>query len=935
MNAEEILRAALRIPNSHERAKYLDDVCGANADLHERVRQLLQARHESETQPTLDAKPPTTGDFDTHPAEAEGTAIGRYKCLQKVGEGAMGVVFMAEQVEPVRRRVALKIIKPGMDSEQVLARFEAERQALALMNHDHIARVFDAGTTDGGRPYFVMELVKGVPITNYCNDNHLTVPQRLELFIAVCHAVQHAHQKGVIHRDLKPSNVLVTLEDERAVPKIIDFGLAKATHHPLTERTMFTTFGAILGTLEYMSPEQADMNALDIDTRTDVYALGVLLYELLTGTTPLAHARLRERGYSEVVRLIREVEPSRPSTQLSQWGKRLEFISAQRNSDPAALRKLVRGDLDWITMKALDKNRARRYQTANELAADVERYLKHEPIAARPPSIRYQLQKFFRRNRAAVLAVGMFVLLLLVSVVVSTWLAIRAIAAETEAKTAAAQAKADKERAEAAEKKAQEKANEAQTSEAIAKAVNDFLRQDVLAQANPLNQAENQKPDPDLALRTVLDRAAAKIPGRFPDQPLVEAGIRKTIGETYLELGLYNKAEQHLEAAVELYRKHRGETHPDTIDALSKLGATYWQLDKHAADEEIRKKLLVYYRRELGEHHRQTLGTLNDLGVSYQEQKKYDLAEPTLLEAYEGRRKYLGEEDPDTLNSLNCLGYFYFYGVQRYDQAEPYYVKALALRRKKLPENHPHLQHSVHSLAMLYSALGRYEDAEPLYQEALAIARKSFGEEGTETLFAMWDYGKFLAERGRFAEAEPMLRKALEASRRSPGETSGMGRGALRELAVCLLLKGDKEEALTLARRYHSIHLALKIDDPVPAANARDLLGAALIANGLYEEAETELAKGVAVYEKRAPDSWLRFSLAARLGEALLLQQKFAEAEPHLLRGYEGLTKHAAEIPAPKKDRIRKSGEQIVRLYEKWGKPEKAKDWRERIDVRK
>jgi Tfp pilus assembly protein PilF len=525
----------------------------------------------------------------------------------------------------------------------------------------------------------------------------------------------------------------------------------------------------------------------------------------------------------------------------------------------------------------------------------------------------------------------MFVLLLLVSVVVSTWLAIRATVAEADAKKAEAQAKADKERAETAEKKAEEKANEAKNSQEIAKAVNDFLRQDVLAQANPVNQAATQKPDPDLTVRTVLDRAAAKIPGRFPDKPLVEAGIRETIGETYLELGLYSKAEQHLEAAVEMYRKHRGESHPDTIDALAKLGTAYWQLGKFAADEELKKKLLVYYRRELGEHHRKTLEVLNDLGISYQEQRKFDLAEPAMLEAYEGRRKYLGEEDPATLNSLNCLGYFYSYGVCRYEQAEPYYVKALALRRKKLPEDHPYTQHSVHSLAVLYNAMGKYDAAEPLYREALAMARMTWGEEAPDTMYAMWDFGKFLAERGRFEEAEPLLRKAEAVTRRVPGDSEPTGRGALRELALCLLLKGDNEEALTLSRRYHKAVLASRTDNSLFVANARDLLGTALVANGLFAEAETELAASVAAYEKQAPDSWLRFNIAARLGEALLRQKKFAAAEPHLLTAYQGLTRHAATIPAPKKSRIQQNGELIVQLYDEWGKPDKAKEWRERL----
>jgi eukaryotic-like serine/threonine-protein kinase len=400
-NAEAIFLAALDKATSQERAAYVEATCAGDFELLGRVRELLSCHAES--QGPLDAPPQGLGgtvDLSTT-SEQPGTVIGPYKVLQQIGEGGMGTVFMAEQTHPVQRKVALKVVKPGMDSRQIIARFEAERQALAMMDHVNIARVLDAGATESGRPYFVMELVHGVPITNYCDDNHLTPRQRLELFVPVCQAIQHAHQKGIIHRDIKPSNVMVTLYDGKPVPKVIDFGVAKATDQKLTERTLFTQYGTLVGTLEYMSPEQAEMSALGVDTRSDIYSLGVLLYELLTGSTPLSHKRVREAAYAEILRMIREDEPPRPSTRLSDSGEALASISAQRHMEPAKLTKLVRGELDWIVMKTLEKDRNRRYETASGFAADVQRYLNDEPVEACPPSAGYRLRKFARRNKRA------------------------------------------------------------------------------------------------------------------------------------------------------------------------------------------------------------------------------------------------------------------------------------------------------------------------------------------------------------------------------------------------------------------------------------------------------------------------------------------------------------------------------------------------------
>jgi serine/threonine protein kinase len=386
-----------------------NDYAAKHPELADRIRDLFPAVIAME-QPGVGA----TLDFAPS-AERVGATIGRYKLLERIGEGGFGVVYMAEQQQPVRRKVALKVIKPGTDTQQVIARFEAERQALALMDHENIAKVLDAGATDSGRPYFVMELVRGVPITEFCDANQLPPRERLELFVKVCRAVQHAHTKGVIHRDIKPTNVLVTLHEGAGVPKVIDFGVAKATGQQLTDKTLFTQFAQMVGTPLYMSPEQAEMTSVDVDTRSDVYSLGVLLYELLTGTTPLDHERLKQAAFDEVRRMIREDEPPRPSTRFSTMGDQaLSVSAAHRNSDPKLLGRLVRGELDWIVMKALDKERARRYETATALARDVERYLHDEPVDACPPSAVYRFRKFARRQKTALAIATVLTLALLV-----------------------------------------------------------------------------------------------------------------------------------------------------------------------------------------------------------------------------------------------------------------------------------------------------------------------------------------------------------------------------------------------------------------------------------------------------------------------------------------------------------------------------------------
>ncbi|HLJ96739.1 MAG TPA: protein kinase [Gemmataceae bacterium] len=419
-NAQKVRAIFLGAIENHTPSQwdgYLDEACAGDPELRHRVEVLLRAHQQPNS--VLDCPAPAlAGTVDEPLTERPGTVVGLYKLLEQIGEGGFGIVFMAEQQQPVRRKVALKVLKPGMDTRQVVARFEAERQALALMDHPHIAHIFDGGETTSGRPFFVMELVRGIPITEFCDHNQLPVRERLELYITVCQAVQHAHQRGIIHRDLKPSNVLVTLHDDKAVVKVIDFGIAKATGQQLTEKTLFTNFAQMIGTPLYMSPEQAQLSGLDVDTRSDIYSLGVLLYELLTGTTPFDQERLRTAAYEEIRRIIREEEPAKPSTRISTLGQAATGMSANRQSDPRRLAQLCRGELDWIVMKALEKNRNRRYESASAFAADVQRYLNDEPVQACPPSAWYRFRKFARRNKRVLAVASLLFAMLMVAVAV-------------------------------------------------------------------------------------------------------------------------------------------------------------------------------------------------------------------------------------------------------------------------------------------------------------------------------------------------------------------------------------------------------------------------------------------------------------------------------------------------------------------------------------
>ncbi|HEX2475066.1 MAG TPA: serine/threonine-protein kinase [Lacipirellulaceae bacterium] len=930
--AQSIFISAVENYAPDEWNKFLDDACREDVALRQRVELLLRA-HQGEDS-LLDRGDVDSSDVGTI-AEQPGTVIGPYKLLQQIGEGGFGVVFLAEQERPVKRRVALKVIKPGMDTRQVIARFEAERQALALMDHPNIAKVHDAGATENGRPYFVMELVQGVSITEYCDQCNLTTRERLELFIIVCHAVQHAHQKGVIHRDIKPTNVLVAMQDDRLAPKIIDFGVAKAVGQRLTEHALTTAFAQMVGSPLYMSPEQAELSALGVDTRSDIYSLGVLLYELLTGATPFDKDRLHAASYDELRRIIREEEPPRPSTRISTLAADLATtVADRRRTDARHLRQQVRGELDWIVMKCLEKDRNRRYETPSSLARDVERYLHDEPVQACPPSAGYRLKKFVRRNKVA----AAFVALLLAGVA-GLGISNIAIKRERDAKT---------------------------TALARAQTVSDLL-QEMLGSAD----AARAK-GVDYKVRELLDDFSAGLDSQPTVQPEVEADIRATIGRAYRSVQQPDQAQPHFEKAIELQRRIDG---PQSEKLAAILVDYAWNLQdqkKYAeAETQIDEALMIYRKHgdtgaplfhalEILQHvlinsgrdedaervTREALGVAGQSGQEFADQANllhryaglkirqgdFAKAEQISLDAVDLHRRLHGEYHPETAFGLKTLASA-LEPQQKLAEAEKAVRESLAIFRRQFPEDHPNVRGTFDQLRNIVETRGDKPALAALDKEkdeyAMRAGSPDYHIQLAEILTNQSRTARepedarllSIAAAARTEEAHRHIRQAIEAyDRLAIDYPDDLDRrleaiaGFIQVLKVCLAAPGFAGEVDELN---HRLEAELpKLVAAFPDSNHCQLQTAYRYvdwASALYRyrtyrsveehafRKEIEILEKIALSNPKQPSLWLFLADAYdHLGSQYWESARPQDAEAAFLRSKEIYDEHPAEIAAEK-----------------------------------
>ncbi len=805
-NHELAVFSAVRQLPPERCSAFLDEACAGDPGLRRRVEELLQAAAKAVTfLETPAAKFLVSPDFATPapaPAGKPGDRIGVYELLEQIGEGGCGTVYRASQEKPVRRLVALKVIKLGMDTKNVIVRFEAERQALALMDHPNIAKVLDAGVTDTGRPYFVMELVPGVKITDYCDRSNLSTRERLELFMQVCQATQHAHQKGIIHRDLKPSNILVSGQDGVPVPKIIDFGIAKATHGKLTDQTFFTAFEQFIGTPAYMSPEQAEAKPMDVDTRSDIYSLGVLLYELLTGQTPFDAKELLLAGLDEIRRTIREQEPAAPSTCLSTMqGDALSAIAKHRKIEAPRLIHQVRGDLDWIVLKALEKDRARRYETANGLAADIRRHLNHEPVVARPPGSLYRFQKLVRRHQLVFAAASAIVLALTIGVAIS-------VGALIKARTEAAK------------------------SQQVARFLEDML--------NGVGPSVAMGSDTTL-LKKILDNTAKRIGTELAQQPEVEAELRYTLGEVYWEIGDLENAEAMHRQALAIRLKVLGPNDPQVTQSMRSLSHVLWRRGNLAEAESLARAGIALQRRLYGNTNLELARSLEDLSAILNTENHSAATEAALREAVSTKESVLGGTNLEVADSLDDLSQWLFSRRYKREEAGTLARQAIAIRRQLLGADnllvtvallklqateydvqgksgdeeatlyklvaaqrqlygaaHPNLAQSLNSLASVLRNEGKLAEAEPIRREALAMQSRLLGGENAEVAQTLSNLGELLVAENKWPEAEPLYRDSLAIRRKIFGDDSMLAAESLTNLGELLGKEGKWDEARKL-----------------------------------------------------------------------------------------------------------------------------------------
>jgi serine/threonine protein kinase/Flp pilus assembly protein TadD len=881
------------------------------------------------------------------------TQIGPYSILSLIGEGGMGTVYKAEQRAPIHRIVAIKIIKLGMDTREVIARFESERQALALMNHPNVAKVLDAGATDAGRPYFVMEYVAGEPITTFADRHKLTVRQRLDLFTEACNAVQHAHQKAIIHRDLKPSNILVALIDSAPHVKVIDFGVAKAISHRLTERTLFTEAGQLVGTPEYMAPEQAEGTMLDVDTRADVYSLGVVLYELLSGTLPFDPKSLRSAGYQEIQRIIREVDPPRPSTRLADSHDTLASVAASRQVEAHKLGTLLRGELDWIVMKSLEKDRTRRYESASALAEDVHRYLSDEPVSAGPPSGMYRARKFVRRHKLAFAMAAALAIALAAGLVGTTWGFVNARRQRDAAVAARNDAVAARDDALAA-RRAEAAAREYETQ-------TDKFLIDMFTSIDP-EKARGR----DVLVKDILDNAAKRIDTNPPNHKIVEAYVRSIFGSAYQVLGVLDQAQAQLERSVALETPTDKESRLRLAGTLNYLGATYKELGRfpeaeaayrRAADlqraslsaddpeliwseSNVAVTLIAAQKLQEGEtmlsdivarlkqvknpdpYLRATV--VNNLALLRAEQGRAPEAESMLRDALADIKANSGEDHPASIALLNNLADL-LRQQGKFPQAAEMLASALRLSEKINGPGHPNTLMIANNLGLAYKGTGQFAEAEKLYRNAIERRRRALGEDDPGTLLLRSNYGLVLQAMDRLAEAEAEFTDALEHMKRAPENQNPADRVTLESnLAWVRCLRGDVAGAEAMYRKLlPEVQKVFDPQSPAPIIFGMKF-GCVLVEAKKWTDAEPLLSRYYqAVKSRGAP---LDAAGAWAYGLCLVNLDKSREALPILEEGY-----RAAESQPRREEVVMKRiADAAVLACEKLGNNDEAEKWRRR-----